>query len=78
MKIDSFTDQIFRGNPAAIVVCLKAGDLFAADEEDITMMQNIALEMNLSETAYIKKKDEAVNNSYYLRWFTPSQYSTSL
>ncbi|MBV6479960.1 MAG: putative isomerase YddE [Ignavibacteria bacterium] len=57
--VDAFTDDAFNGNPAA--VCLPD---FPLDEK---MMQNIAFEMNLSETAFVFKSNGAFN----LRWFTP-------
>ena len=58
-QVDAFTNNLFSGNPAA--VCLL--DNWLSDE----VMQSIALENNLSETAFlIKKKDK-----FFLRWFTP-------
>lgn len=57
--VDAFTDQPFRGNPAA--VCL----LTAPREEQ--WMQQVAAEMNLSETAFVVK----IENGFDLRWFTP-------
>jgi PhzF family phenazine biosynthesis protein len=57
--IDSFTNEPFRGNPAA--VCLLDEPL------DEARMQAIAAEMNLSETAFVVPGDGA----YDLRWFTP-------
>lgn len=57
--VDAFTDKIFSGNPAA--VCLSDNDL----KENV--MQSIAAEMNLSETAFVKK----IINGFSLRWFTP-------
>ena len=60
-QVDSFADKIFTGNPAA--VCPLSGDWL----ED-SVMQNIALENNLSETAFFIKK----NNHYHIRWFTPA------
>ncbi|WP_078555572.1 PhzF family phenazine biosynthesis protein [Bacillus alkalicellulosilyticus] len=58
-QIDAFTNELFKGNPAA--VCPLNGWL----RDDI--LQNIAAENNLSETAFfVKKGDE-----YELRWFTP-------
>ena len=60
IQVDAFTDEAFRGNPAAI--CIVEED---ADEE---WMQALALEMNLSETAYLLRKDDG----YGLRWFTPT------
>ncbi len=57
--IDAFTDKVFKGNPAAVCVLPE----WLSDE----LMQNIARENNLSETAFTVKK----GNSYGLRWFTP-------
>ena len=59
-QIDSFTKEIFKGNPAA--VCIVEDDLQEAQ------MQLIAAEMNLSETAFVKQYDAHCN----LRWFTPA------
>ncbi|MGQ3887747.1 PhzF family phenazine biosynthesis protein [Legionella sp. CNM-1927-20] len=58
-QIDAFTDKIFHGNPAA--VCLL--DNWLNDE----LMQAIASENNLSETAFIIEN----NSGLYIRWFTP-------
>jgi PhzF family phenazine biosynthesis protein len=60
IQVDSFTDRPFAGNPAA--VCLLAR---ARDER---WMQDVAREMNLSETAFLVQKDE----DFDLRWFTPT------
>lgn len=57
--VDAFTAQAYRGNPAA--VCL----LEAAKEA--SWMQQVAAEMNLSETAFLVPQGD----SYLLRWFTP-------
>lgn len=57
--VDAFTDTVFKGNPAA--VCLL--DQWLPDD----LMQNIAGENNLSETAFIVRRDII----YELRWFTP-------
>ncbi len=65
-QVDAFTDQAFKGNPAA--VCLLPGLL------DEATMQNIAQEMNLSETAFLVPLDHSLPekaNSFSLRWFTP-------
>ncbi len=59
-QIDAFTDERFRGNPAA--VCMLEGWL-----PDNTL-QSIAEENNLAETAFVVGK----LNSYELRWFTPA------
>ncbi|MCB1022390.1 MAG: PhzF family phenazine biosynthesis protein [Bryobacterales bacterium] len=61
LQVDAFTPKPFGGNPAA--VCF----LEQAAEED--WMQNTAVEMNLSETAFLVPQDDG---SYGLRWFTPA------
>jgi predicted PhzF superfamily epimerase YddE/YHI9 len=58
--VDAFTDRLFAGNPAAI--CL----LPAPREPD--WMQDVAREMNLSETAFLDPGGDGFN----LRWFTPA------
>jgi PhzF family phenazine biosynthesis protein len=58
-QVDAFTDRAFAGNPAA--VCL----LPAASDD--RWMQAVALEMNLSETAFLL----AEGDGFRLRWFTP-------
>lgn len=57
--VDAFTAEPFRGNPAAVCV------LEQAREEG--WMQNVAAEMNLSETAFALPE----NGGWRLRWFTP-------
>jgi PhzF family phenazine biosynthesis protein len=59
-QIDAFTDRPFAGNPAA--VCLLDGP------RDDHWMQNVAREMNLSETAFLLPQAEG----FHLRWFTPT------
>ncbi len=59
-QVDSFTDQLFKGNPAG--VCL-----LPAWQTEAWMM-SLAAEMNLSETAFLVKVEDGFN----LRWFTPS------
>ena len=59
-QIDAFTDRLFAGNPAAIVP-LEAW-------LDEALMQSIARENNLSETAFFVP----VAGGYQLRWFTPN------
>ncbi|NNE26407.1 MAG: PhzF family phenazine biosynthesis protein [Saprospiraceae bacterium] len=61
-QVDAFTGQRFKGNPAA--VCPLDGWL------DDKKLQDIASEINLSETAFIVKNDD---DSYHLRWFTPAR-----
>ena len=57
--VDAFTDKVFSGNPAAVCVL--------NEWPDEQLMKNIALENNLSETAFVVKESEG----YHLRWFTP-------
>lgn len=57
--VDAFTDKIFGGNPAGVCVLNE----FPADD----LMQKIAMENNLSETAFAVKDGE----KFKLRWFTP-------
>ncbi len=58
--IDTFTSEEFTGNPAGVY------HMF--DSKTINWMQSFAAEMNLSETAFIKKNND---NSWNLKWFSP-------
>jgi predicted PhzF superfamily epimerase YddE/YHI9 len=58
--VDAFTSVAFRGNPAAVCIL----DSMQTD----LWMQQVANEMNLSETAFLYKENEG----YRLRWFTPA------
>lgn len=60
VQVDAFTDQPFRGNPAAVCVL--------PEPREDEWMQAVAREMNLSETAFLMRED----NDYRLRWFTPT------
>jgi len=60
-QVDAFTSDAFAGNPAA--VCL-----LPADRPD-AWCQNVAAEMNLSETAFLRPRRDG---SFRLRWFTPT------
>jgi len=59
LQVDAFTDRPFAGNPAAVCILPRPADP--------TWMQNVAREMNLSETAFL----HAEGDGYRLRWFTP-------
>jgi len=59
-QIDAFTSEPFRGNPAA--VC------FLDKVRTAEWMQSLAAEMNLSETAFLLRRDDG----WALRWFTPA------
>jgi PhzF family phenazine biosynthesis protein len=62
-QVDAFTAQPFKGNPAG--VCLPG----RANMENSGFLQDLANEMNLSETAFLHSEDE----EYHLRWFTPAK-----
>lgn len=65
-QVDAFTNTAFKGNPAA--VCFLEEDI--SDE----LMKDIAKEMNLSETAFVKPlEDKNIDECslFSLRWFTP-------
>lgn len=59
-QVDAFAESPFSGNPAAVVII----DEWPEDD----LMQNIAAENNLAETAFIIQK----NDHFEIRWFTPS------
>jgi PhzF family phenazine biosynthesis protein len=59
-QVDAFTDKAFAGNPAAVCIL--------TEPRDDAWMQNLGREMNLSETAFLRKQQ----NGYDLRWFTPA------
>jgi PhzF family phenazine biosynthesis protein len=59
-QVDAFTDKLFSGNPAAVVI------LESLLPDDV--MQSIAAENNLSETAFVSIHENPVS----IRWFTPS------
>ncbi len=59
-QVDAFTEVPFKGNPAA--VCLLGGP------EPTAWMQSLAMEMNLSETAFLLPEEQG----WRLRWFTPA------
>lgn len=58
-QVDAFADDLFKGNPAAVVPLQE----WLSDEQ----MQQIAMENNLSETAFFIPEGE----DYSIRWFTP-------
>jgi len=59
-QVDAFSSEVFKGNPAAVVPL----EEWLPDD----ILQNIAVENNLSETAYFVETEDGV----HLRWFTPS------
>ena len=58
-QVDAFTDRLFGGNPAAVVLL----DAWLPDET----LQAIAMENNLAETAFVVPDGDA----FSLRWFSP-------
>lgn len=60
VQVDAFTDTPFAGNPAAVCIL--------PEPRDEHWMQNVAREMNLSETAFLLQQPDGFN----LRWFTPA------
>ncbi|WP_232811286.1 PhzF family phenazine biosynthesis protein [Serratia proteamaculans] len=59
-QVDAFTDRVFGGNPAAVLVL--------ENWLQGSLMQSIAAENNLAETAFVKRNGEG----WDLRWFTPT------
>jgi len=58
--VDAFTEDPFKGNPAGVCI---------VNEYTDDLCQNIAMEMNHAETAFLKKLE---NNKYFIRWWTPT------
>src|SRR5215210_3817485 len=59
-QVDAFTNRPFAGNPAAVCIL--------PEPRDEKWMQDVAREMNLSETAFLHRQEDGFN----LRWFTPT------
>lgn len=59
-QVDAFTNQPFTGNPAGVCVL--------SEPQDERWMQDVAKEMNVSETAFLVRRADGYN----LRWFTPT------
>ncbi|MER6618116.1 PhzF family phenazine biosynthesis protein [Streptomyces xantholiticus] len=64
--VDAFTDRPFAGNPAAVL--LLDSDGFPAD----SWLQQVATELNLSETAFAHPLPAGGDADWALRWFTPA------
>ena len=58
--VDAFTERPFAGNPAAVCIL--------PEERADAWLQSVAAEMNLSETAFLRKEGDG----WRLRWFTPT------
>lgn len=61
--VDAFTDTVFKGNSAAVIIT----DIWLGEE----LMQSIAMENNLSETAFLVPDDSDEEGFYHIRWFSP-------
>ncbi len=59
-QVDAFCEKVFSGNPAAVCPL----EEWLSDE----LMQKIAMENNLAETAFYVKD----GNDFHIRWFTPT------
>lgn len=59
VQVDAFTEKPFAGNPAAVCVL--------PEPRNAEWMQDVAREMNLSETAFLLRREDG----FGLRWFTP-------
>ncbi|GMU35713.1 MAG: oxidoreductase [Planctomycetia bacterium] len=62
-QVDAFASRLFAGNPAGVVPL----DAWLTDDT----LQNIAMESNLAETAFIVP-EAAGQSDFHLRWFTPA------
>ena len=61
--IDAFTDRVFKGNSAAVIIT----ESWLSD----ALMQSIAMENNLSETAFLVLDKNDDRGVYHIRWFSP-------
>ena len=68
IQVDAFTDRPFAGNPAAVCLLSDADVEAGRHTADPGWMQQVALEMNLSETAFVHRGS---GGAFVLRWFTP-------
>ncbi|MDO3722768.1 PhzF family phenazine biosynthesis protein [Marinobacter sp. chi1] len=62
-QVDAFTSEVFGGNPAAVMPLTE----WLPDE----VMQKLAQENNLAETAFIVPEPEGAEQDFHIRWFTP-------
>ena len=58
-QVDAFADAVFKGNPAAVIPL--------NSWLEPKLMQQVAMENNLSETVFFVKTDDG----FHIRWFTP-------
>lgn len=73
LQVNAFADRPFAGNPAAVFLVPSLENKWSIDD---AVMQKIAAEMRLSETAFLMPGDEAgsfeSSTRFHLRWFTPT------
>ncbi|QDU32003.1 putative isomerase YddE [Poriferisphaera corsica] len=69
-QVDAFTQTPFAGNPAA--VCVLPEKERSPSHINDAWMQNLAAEMNLSETAFLQPLSRDSQNQFLIRWFTPA------
>lgn len=62
--VDAFTEELFGGNPAGVVMLPSGGNY-----PEVKSMKKVAAELRYSETAFILPADD---DSFYLRYFTPT------
>ena len=62
--VDAFTDTVFKGNPAAVIIT----DNWLRED----LMQSIAMENNLPETAFLVPDESDEKGAYCIRWFSPT------
>ncbi|KAL9643029.1 hypothetical protein ABK040_010720 [Willaertia magna] len=79
--VDSFTKEPFKGNPAGVCFLPTNFEQLISKENEENLFKLIAREMNLSETCFVSKINQNVNNQnkqqneenlFQLRWFTPT------
>ena len=63
--VDAFTEDLFGGNPAGVVILPQGGTF-----PQVKLMKKVAAELRYSETAFVLPDDE---DSFYLRYFTPTE-----
>ena len=61
--VDAFTDTLFKGNSAAVIIT----ETWLSED----LMQSIAMENNLSETAFLVPDESNEKTNYHIRWFSP-------
>lgn len=63
-QVDAFTDRVFGGNPAAVMPL----DRWLPDDT----LRALAMENNLSETAFLVRLPDTDEADFHIRWFTPT------